>query len=79
MVGLYLGWMETLDKGLVPVLLLANPEQGAPEHEEAQWAAVIACLEEMRTPVQENGGSSSSMTHGNSLPDLLGLGEMPHF
>ena len=71
--------METLDKGLVPVLLLANPEQGAPEHEEAQWAAVIACLEEMRTPVQENGGSSSSMTQGNSLPDRLGLGEMPHF
>ena len=66
---LYPGWMETLATGLLPVLLLANPGQREPEHGEAQWAAVSACLLEMRTPVQENGGSSSSNTQGNSDPE----------
>ena len=28
-----------------------------------------ACLDEMSTPVQENGGSSSSNTQGNSDPE----------
>ena len=78
--GLYLGWMVTLATGLLPVLLLTKPGQRGAEQGEAQWAAVSACLLEMRTPVQEKGGSRSSNTQGNSASCLawFDTGERPH-
>ena len=80
--GLYLGWTVTLATGLLPIALLTKPGQRGAEQGEAQWAAVSACLLEIRTPVQEKGGSRSSNTQGNSSPETslawFDTGERPH-